>query len=498
MAVLTCNNLTKYFDHALALDHVNLEIQPGRIVGLLGPNGSGKTTLIKLANGLLTPSSGELRIDGQLPSPATRELVSYLPERPYLADWMTVSQLLDFFCDFYANFDRGAAEKMLMALQISPKLRIKQMSKGTREKVQLILVMSRRARLYLLDEPIGGVDPATRDYIIRTILTNFDENASIVISTHLIADVENILDDVIFIRNGGIMLQSSVDEIRQERGCSVDELFREVFRYVGKLIKHEFRATGRILLPVYLVMLLTAALVRGFQVLTEQTAGEFMRALAVLSVLLFSAAVFGGSILAFVLMIYRFYKNLMTDEGYLMFTLPVTTGQLIWSKMIVSAVWLLATAAMDVLSMFISVFDSAAWRDIFQLPGLLWQQLREYAGNLGLIPAEIVVLVLLAALVCFLKFYAAIALGHSFTNRKMLLSVAFFAAFSVAEQIAVSAGLIGFASVGIPRSWLRGAVGTMDYYAQLVLGGAILAVVLYGAVYYAVTYLSLKKRLNLQ
>lgn len=216
---------------------------------------------------------------------------------------------------------------------------------------------------------------------------------------------------------------------------------------LGKLIKHEFRATGRILLPVYLVMLLTAALVRGFQVLTEQTAGEFMRVLAVLSVLLFSAAVFGGSILAFVLMIYRFYKNLMTDEGYLMFTLPVTTGQLIWSKMIVSAVWLLATAAMDVLSMFISVFDSAAWRDIFQLPGLLWQQLREYAGNLGLIPAEIVVLVLLAALVCFLKFYAAIALGHSFTNRKMLLSVAFFAAFSVAEQIAVSAGLIGFASV---------------------------------------------------
>ena len=224
---------------------------------------------------------------------------------------------------------------------------------------------------------------------------------------------------------------------------------------LGKLIKHEFRATGRILLPVYLVMLLTAALVRGFQVLTEQTAGEFMRVLAVLSVLLFSAAVFGGSILAFVLMIYRFYKNLMTDEGYLMFTLPVTTGQLIWSKMIVSAVWLLATAAMDVLSMFISVFDSAAWRDIFQLPGLLWQQLREYAGNLGLIPAELVVLVLLAA-------------------------------------------LIGFASVGIPRSWLRGAVGTMDYYAQLVLGGAILTVVLYGAVYYAVTYLSLKKRLNLQ
>lgn len=239
-------------------------------------------------------------------------------------------------------------------------------------------------------------------------------------------------------------------------------------------------------------------MVRGFQVLTEQTAGEFMRVLAVLSVLLFSAAVFGGSILAFVLMIYRFYKNLMTDEGYLMFTLPVTTGQLIWSKMIVSAVWLLATAAMDVLSMFISVFDSAAWRDIFQLRAFSGSSCREYAGNLGLIPAELVVLVLLAALVCFLKFYAAIALGHSFTNRKMLLSVAFFAAFSVAEQIAVSAGLIGFASVASRAAGCAERSGRWIIMPQLVLGGAILTVVLYGAVYYAVTYLSLKKRLNLQ
>lgn len=271
---------------------------------------------------------------------------------------------------------------------------------------------------------------------------------------------------------------------------------------LSKLLKYEFRATGRIMLPVYALLLVTA----GGTSVTGSLMGRYPES-TVLSIFrtlfmtLFAFTTFGVLLLTLVLMVYRFYKNLMTDEGYLMFTLPVTTGQLIWSKMIVSAVWLLATAAMDVLSMFISVFDSAAWRDIFQLPGLLWQQLREYAGNLGLIPAEIVVLVLLAALVCFLKFYAAIALGYSFTNRKMLLSVAFFAAFSVAEQIAVSAGLIGFASVGIPRSWLRGAVGTMDYYAasaQLALGGAILAVVLYGAVYYAVTYLSLKKRLNLQ
>ena len=158
-------------------------------------------------------------------------LISYLPERTYLSGWMNVVQLLDFFGDFYPDFDRDAAEHMLSALDVSPRLRIKQMSKGTREKVQLILVMSRRARLYLLDEPIGGVDPATRDYIIHTILTNYNENASLVISTHLIADVENVLDDVIFINKGRVLLQQSVDQIRQEKGCSVDELFREVFRY---------------------------------------------------------------------------------------------------------------------------------------------------------------------------------------------------------------------------------------------------------------------------
>ena len=219
MAILECRELTKYFDSSRALDHVSLTVEPGRIVGLLGPNGSGKTTLIKLANGLLVPSSGTVTIDGHTPGPETKGLISYLPERTYLSGWMNVVQLLDFFGDFYPDFDRDAAEHMLSALDVSPRLRIKQMSKGTREKVQLILVMSRRARLYLLDEPIGGVDPATRDYIIHTI------------STHLIADVENVLDDVIFINKGRVLLQQSVDQIRQEKGCSVDELFREVFRY---------------------------------------------------------------------------------------------------------------------------------------------------------------------------------------------------------------------------------------------------------------------------
>ena len=231
MAILECRQLTKYYGKAQALDSVDLSIEPGRIVGLLGPNGSGKSTLIKIANGLLVPSSGTLTIAGMAPGQETKKLISYLPERTYLSEWMSVNQVLDLFCDFYPDFDRGAAEHMLSALEINPKMRIKQMSKGTKEKVQLILVMSRKAKLYLLDEPIGGVDPATRDYIIRTIITNYNEDAAVVISTHLIADVENILDYVIFIDKGRIVLQSSVDDIRADKGRSVDDLFREVFRY---------------------------------------------------------------------------------------------------------------------------------------------------------------------------------------------------------------------------------------------------------------------------
>ena len=230
MAILECRELTKYFDSSRALDHVSLTVEPGRIVGLLGPNGSGKTTLIKLANGLLVPSSGAVTIDGHTPGPETKGLISYLPERTYLSGWMNVVQLLDFFGDFYPDFDRDAAEHMLSALDVSPRLRIKQMSKGTREKVQLILVMSRRARLYLLDEPIGGVDPATRDYILDTIIRNYDPEAVVLISTHLISDVEKVLDEVLFINQGQIALQASVDDIRQQYGKSVDEYFREVFK----------------------------------------------------------------------------------------------------------------------------------------------------------------------------------------------------------------------------------------------------------------------------
>ena len=231
MAILECRGLTKrYSSYSLALDNVNLSIEAGGIVGLLGPNGSGKSTLIKLANGLLTPTSGEILIDGKRPGAESKKLISYLPERTYLADWMRAEQVLDMFEDFYDDFDRKRAEEMLEHMQIPTRMRIKQMSKGTREKVQLILVMSRRAKLYLLDEPIGGVDPATRDYILHTIINNYDPEAAVVISTHLIADVETVLDSVIFIQNGRIILQASADAIRSEQGKSVDQLFREVFR----------------------------------------------------------------------------------------------------------------------------------------------------------------------------------------------------------------------------------------------------------------------------
>ena len=230
MPVLECKGLTKRFGRTTALEEVSLTIEPGRIVGLLGPNGSGKTTLIKLANGLLTPDGGYIAVCGAAPGRESHSLVSYLPERTAIPTWMSAKQLMDFYGDFYRGFRRDTAEEMLAHLNIQPQQTVKQMSKGTREKVQLIMVMSRAAKLYLLDEPIGGVDPATRDYILSTIIGNYNPEAAVVISTHLIADVEKVLDEVIFLHQSRVVLQSTVDDIREEKGMSVDELFREVFK----------------------------------------------------------------------------------------------------------------------------------------------------------------------------------------------------------------------------------------------------------------------------
>lgn len=229
-ALVECRNLTKiYAGTKPAVADLNLTLEKGHIIGLLGPNGSGKTTLIKMMNGLLRPTSGQVLINGFEPGVETKAVVSYLPERTYLEAQRTVRDIVDFFADFYEDFRKDRAYAMLDGLQIDPSARLKTLSKGTKEKVQLILVMSREADLYILDEPIAGVDPAARDYILRTILNNYNPEASLIICTHLISDIENILDEVIFIKNGILVEQTTVEEIREEKGKSVDAYFREVF-----------------------------------------------------------------------------------------------------------------------------------------------------------------------------------------------------------------------------------------------------------------------------
>ena len=228
-AILECRQLVKKYGSVQALNGIDLELPEGKIIGLLGPNGSGKTTLIKLASGLLQPTSGEILIDGMKPGVETKRIVAYLPERNYLEDRMTVEQMLKFMKDFYEDFNMDKAREMLTHLDIDPKAKFKALSKGNREKVQLILVMSRDAKLYLLDEPIGGVDPASRDYILDTIIKNYNKDATVILSTHLIADIEPVLDEFVFIRKGDMIRHSTVASV-VEQGETVDSLFREVFR----------------------------------------------------------------------------------------------------------------------------------------------------------------------------------------------------------------------------------------------------------------------------
>lgn len=228
--IMECNNLCKKYSGNIALNNLNAKIKRGRIIGLLGPNGSGKTTLIKIANGLLTPTSGELLIDGKAVGRESKKSVSYLPDCVTLPEWMKISELIKFYSDFYEDFNGEKAYSMLKSLGVNVYDKFKALSKGNKEKVQLILVMSREAELYLLDEPMGGVDPATRDYILNTIISNYSQNSTVIISTHLIADVEQILDEVMFINHGEIVMEDMVDNIRDKQRKSVDTLFREVFK----------------------------------------------------------------------------------------------------------------------------------------------------------------------------------------------------------------------------------------------------------------------------
>ena len=228
--LLECKNLCKEFDKKPILQDINLKIPRGKIIGLLGKNGAGKSTLIKLMNDLLTPTSGEILINGETPGVKSKEIIAYLPERTYLDKEMTIKQVIKYFEEFYKNFDTGKALKLLEDLDLDLNKKISKMSKGMQEKLQLVLVMSRNAELYILDEPLGGVDPATRDYILDTILSNFSEGASVLISTHLISDVERILDEIIFVDQGKIVLTSSADELRKKENASIDEVFRRYFK----------------------------------------------------------------------------------------------------------------------------------------------------------------------------------------------------------------------------------------------------------------------------
>lgn len=228
--LLQLHHVTKKYKKHVAIDDVTLSLPAGKIIGLLGPNGSGKTTLIKLMNGLLHPTTGDVVIDGYRPSVETKKIVSYLPDTSYLRENMKIKDALTLFEDFYTDFSREKAERLLEDLELNPDDQLKNLSKGNKEKVQLILVMSRQAKLYILDEPIGGVDPAAREYILRTIINNYCEDASVVISTHLIAEIEPILDEIVFLKEGKVILQGNTDDIREEYGKSIDSLFREKYK----------------------------------------------------------------------------------------------------------------------------------------------------------------------------------------------------------------------------------------------------------------------------
>lgn len=230
MILAECHGLNKTYGSIHALSNADLTLESGRIIGLAGPNGSGKTTLIKILNGLICPDSGSVSIDGHAPDKYTRSVISYLPDRDYFADWMKIQDMINIFSDFYSDFDPAKADSLCATLDLNREMRIKTLSKGTREKMQLMLVMSRSSKLYLLDEPLAGVDPAAREFILRTILTNYNENGSVMISTHLISDVEQVLDEVIFLKDGSVLLHRNADDLRAETGKSIDECFRDMFR----------------------------------------------------------------------------------------------------------------------------------------------------------------------------------------------------------------------------------------------------------------------------
>ena len=414
------NDVYKKYGKKQVLEAFNLNIPKGKIVGLLGPNGSGKTTMIKLLNGLTQCDKGNVFINGLKPSVKTKEIVSYLPDRNYLNEDMTVKELLKLFSDFYKDFDINKAKEMIKNLNLEENEKIKSMSKGTKEKVGLILVMSRNAKLYILDEPIGGVDPASRAYIIKTILKNFNEDSTLLIATHLINEIENICDEVIIISKGEILLKGNVDEIREEKGMSI-----------GKLLKYELKSTAKFFVPMYIAILAITTLNSIFI-----RKDVFIEAQGIINM------VIGGLFIAIttltiVIIVKRFKKNLLGDEGYLMFTLPVKSSSLILSKYISALIWVLLTIIVS--SMAIIIYSNALFTDIgglfgdgtiFSINSIMISGKQLVRNNQDIIIiASVVGLTLSAISIVIFVIYNSIAIAQLpiFTKHKTVVSIiAFF------------------------------------------------------------------------
>ena len=497
MSILECKALTKRYGGKSALEGVELSIEPGRIVGLLGPNGSGKTTLIKLANGLLTPTSGEILIDGKAPSPETKAIVSYLPDRNALPDWMTVAQTVDYYADFYADFRRDAAQEMLARLGLDASARVKTLSKGTREKLQLILVMSRAAKLYLLDEPIGGVDPATRDYILH----HHRQLQRGCLRRHLHPPHRGCRAGA---RRGDLPAKRPrrAAHHRRRHPRRNRQKRRRAFpggvQMLTKLIRHEFRATSRIMWPIFAGMLALTLAMRASQNVLQNESPWLLNLLAVLVTIGF---VFGIMALCFaplVLSAVRFRDHLLKDEGYLTLTLPVNMHQLLASKLIVSAVWYAAAFLAVVLLCMIGAFDFSDWRVVPQFASDLFLSFRKLdssmQGQALLFALEFFLFCVLGVTAVSLIVYAAYAVGFSFNKHKSALTAVFLLFFFQLVQFAAIAVLANLFCDGFTAwSSLTGVQAGNAIFAVALVCELIVCVI-----FYLVTYFFLTRKLNLE
>ena len=494
--IVTLTNLTKTYNGIPALRDVTMSIPSGKIVGLLGPNGSGKTTLIKILNGLLQPTSGLVTINGFHPSPITKAQVAYLPDITYLDESKTIQYYLDFFQDFYADFRYPLALQLLEDLKLQPDLRLKDLSKGNKEKVQLILVMSREAKLYLLDEPIGGVDPASRDYILKTIINQYSEDASVIISTHLIADIESVLDEVVFLKYGQIELQGDTDNIRQAHGKSIDKLFRRDVPQLGgmsmfwKLVKYELQSVRKWYLGIYgIAILLSIPLGLMLQKLTvtfehihKEPSLLFM---AFFTLIVIATIVVWGTIYiaTIVLIIKRFATSVFGREGYLTNTLPVSAHQLILSKLLAAFILDTISSLVVLASIGIIAAFNLDIKDILLTTSYFGQILKEMGALYLFIPS-----IILGKISGILFYYLCISIGNLFNTNKVRMG---FVAYFTIQAILFFIGFFFGIGAALTGNATNTVINNSSYIFSLVQSLVLIAASYFG------TYYIMTKHLNL-